>query len=147
MGGEVLHSGQYWQTVRANRAARLARQSDPSSSAPPTLKFEHQRPIITFIPGRAAPLYSHLSANGSQIPFPGEASSSPSPDVPYTVTRRQSVAIQHLGRNAKPVSHHDADADLLARLAASRAKQEHEEQCKRLAKKKVGSWINFIVSG
>jgi hypothetical protein len=67
---KILHSASYWQEFHRNRAKRRARTVGASGGMSSSITYDapgafQAQSIITFIPNRAAPVYTHVQNNGS----------------------------------------------------------------------------------
>jgi hypothetical protein len=118
---KILHSGSYWREFHRRRAERRARaanygiQGEGGSRHPHYHNFDTlQSPplIVTFIPNREAPLYTHVQNNGSLVTSYDPLSIQPTPSAthgketdpplparreplpPYNSSRRRSATIQ-----------------------------------------------------
>ncbi|KAJ7459139.1 hypothetical protein B0H11DRAFT_1924472 [Mycena galericulata] len=131
---EVLHSGEWWKDYHKNRARRRAHAEAryrPAESQCPIEALEPQQPIVTFIPGRAEPVYSRLAANGALVPLPGSTARTPSVSVPARITTTATHGLppsKVVARYARTIAPRDPDAELVARLAQSRARHNHLEE-------------------
>ncbi|KAJ7086809.1 hypothetical protein B0H15DRAFT_950323 [Mycena belliarum] len=125
-----LNAGEHWAAVHRNRARRLARINEGRATVPDVLEFEHQSDIVTLIPGRTTPLYSRLCPNGKLVPRADSliqmTASSSIPKAPPTTATHSQPPSKVLARFKKirGEKKRDPDAELLARLAASKARQE-----------------------
>ncbi|KAJ6474086.1 hypothetical protein DFH09DRAFT_1109714 [Mycena vulgaris] len=127
---EVYRSSTYWQMVHANRARRIAhtevRRTGPAPNC--ITEFEPQKPIITFIPDRAAPVYSRLRPDGSLEllldPAGAPAALAPGSRQPMTATHPQRPSKVVARFKSRSGIKRDVDAELLAQLAVSRTRQE-----------------------
>ncbi|KAJ7920663.1 hypothetical protein B0H13DRAFT_1867392 [Mycena leptocephala] len=135
---EILHSGQYWQTLRRAKATREARRTSQPEYIP------GGGMIYTFIPGRAEPMTSMLHRDGSLIPVPGmhEVPSSSACGPASRVRARPKT--KPINTNSTAASRAAREDELLlARLAESphawekRKRTEDLAQTERALKKKV----------
>ncbi|KAJ7430339.1 hypothetical protein FB451DRAFT_1199226 [Mycena latifolia] len=135
-----------WGTFHAHKRRRtaLAQERRAPQPAPFVLDFDLPSTANTFVPGRAAPIYSQVGPNGTLVPLP---SPNPRPAVgvagpsharqPTTATHRQPPS-KVVARYQKKFGgkSRDPDEELLARLVASRAKQEAEAKAKARKRRK-----------
>ncbi|KAJ6503456.1 hypothetical protein C8R47DRAFT_1067477 [Mycena vitilis] len=169
-GNKILHSGAYWQQYHRNRAERRARQEERSlrglgsdnqygyglAGALPS-----QPPLITFIPNRAAPVYTFVQNNGTLAPssdplsirpspaaadhhdpvLPARRDAAPAPSQIGTAThRRESVAIAARAQSrlsAKP----SAD-ELLVQRFKRRADRPAPAKAKKYLKSELGRFVS-----
>ncbi|KAJ7144885.1 hypothetical protein C8R43DRAFT_953678 [Mycena crocata] len=142
---QILHSGSWWKDYHENRRRQRQRREEGSAPAPTDLiNFEPQQPVITFIPGRAVPVYSRVGSNGTLIPLPTTPLPGPAPPpIPYhpTTATHPRPASKVVARFKKKIAlKKDGDAELLACLAGSRAKVEAEVAARnRKARRTEGS--------
>ncbi|KAJ7490226.1 hypothetical protein B0H11DRAFT_1912236 [Mycena galericulata] len=143
---EVLHSGSWWKDFHDNRRRRRAQQAnfEANPPLPNGVNLETEHPAITFVPGRSAPIYSRVTPQGSLVPLPGYPA--PEPRTAHPPPLRIPTTATHACPPSKVVSRYrkeknipvrDPDAELLARLADSRARSQHAEEKKAAAKKRV----------
>ncbi|KAJ7844069.1 hypothetical protein B0H13DRAFT_1909113 [Mycena leptocephala] len=105
---EILHSGEYWQTLRRAKAEREARRA-----AQPRPDYVPDGGLIfTFVPGRAEPVTSTLHPNGSLIPIPGLPVASSTARAPAAIMR------------ARPKPRNGRSTNSFAAVATARATQE-----------------------
>ncbi|KAJ7844075.1 hypothetical protein B0H13DRAFT_1895501, partial [Mycena leptocephala] len=125
---EILHSGEYWQTLRRAKAEREARRA-----AQPRPDYVPDGGLIfTFVPGWAEPVTSTLHPNGSLIPIPGLPVASSTARAPAAIMRARPKP-----RNGRSTNSFAAvataratqeDAVLLARLKESRLRERYESR-------------------
>jgi hypothetical protein len=116
---EILHSGEYWQTLRRNKAARAAcarltehRPEDVHNSG----QWDGAA-VVTFVPGNPVPYTGVLYANGVLVPVgPSSSNSSVVPRPRKRAVRPTPI----LGNNVIRRCQEREDAELLARLTAPR---------------------------
>ncbi|KAJ7606993.1 hypothetical protein DFH06DRAFT_1149727 [Mycena polygramma] len=152
---KILHSATYWQEFHRNRAERRARQEERAlrgvggghdygyalPGAQPS-----QPPIITFIPNRAAPLYTFVTNKGSLASSSDSLSIRPLPTtehegdgdapVPELAARREAApAPSEIGTQ----THRRASVAIAARAQARlRAKPSDDEALvQRLQKRRI----------
>ncbi|KAJ7739798.1 hypothetical protein DFH07DRAFT_778623 [Mycena maculata] len=136
---EILHSGQWWKEFHERR--RMHSQEARREPEAPNIDFEPQQPIITFIPGRAQPLYSRLTTKGSLVPISGSSATAEvgpvdtSPRILTTATHglppsKTLVLYRQQAKYRKA----DPEAELLAQLNKSRRKLAQEEERRAAAK-------------
>ncbi|KAJ7431212.1 hypothetical protein B0H11DRAFT_1941980 [Mycena galericulata] len=143
---EVLHSRSWWKDFHANRRRRRAQQAnfEPNPPFPIGVNLETEHPAITFVPGRSTPIYSRVTPHGSLVPLPGYPAPEPHKAhpppllIPTTATHAcpPSKVVSRY-RREKNIPVKDADAELLAKFAASRARSQRAEEKKAAAKKRV----------
>ncbi|KAJ7468441.1 hypothetical protein B0H11DRAFT_2239001 [Mycena galericulata] len=139
---EVLHSASWWKDYHTNRARRRTRAlANFAPDHTDGLDLEPQQPVITFVPGRSAPIYSRVGPNGSLVPLPsdsdsfasGPSTTTPAPlIIPTTATHSlpPSRVIARYKRE-RNIPDRDPDAELLARLQQSRANAVHRREHSR----------------
>ncbi|KAJ7872110.1 hypothetical protein B0H13DRAFT_2349618 [Mycena leptocephala] len=135
---EILHSGEYWQTLRRAKAEREARRA-----AQPRPDYVPDGGLIfTFVPGWAEPVTSTLHPNGSLIPIPGFPVASSTARAPAAIMRARPKP-----RNGRSTNSFAAvataratqeDAVLLARLKESPLAREIRKQKEEQRKLKLG---------
>jgi hypothetical protein len=114
---EILHSGEYWQTLRRHKAARAAHIARQPEEFHNSGQWDGAA-VVTFVPGNPIPYTSVLYANGALVPV-GPSSSNP----PAAARPRKRVARPVLaphGSNIIRRCQEREDAELLARLTAPR---------------------------
>ncbi|KAJ7466739.1 hypothetical protein B0H11DRAFT_2239615 [Mycena galericulata] len=136
---EVLRSRSWWKDFHENRARHRARSTHHPSRVEPNIIDFHPSQVVTFVPGRVEAIHSRCAADGSLSRLPGtplpgaSVGASAAPRVPTTATHGMapSKVIARIKRE-RNIREQDPDAELLARLAASRAGHKRGDE-KRVA--------------
>ncbi|KAJ6461987.1 hypothetical protein C8R47DRAFT_1080346 [Mycena vitilis] len=118
---EILHSAEYWQSIRRAKAAREARKRQAPRVAEEISGHWDGAAVVTFVPGNPIPYTSVLYANNKLVPVGASASTSATDAQPRRrkrVTRPITMPLR--GSNVVRRCQEREDAELLARLAAPR---------------------------
>ncbi|KAJ6487491.1 hypothetical protein C8R47DRAFT_1072148 [Mycena vitilis] len=147
---EILHSAEYWQTIRRAKAAREARKREAPRFPEEISGHWDGAAVMTFVPGNPVPYTSVLYANNRLIPV-GPSASSPATAAQHRRHTRVTRPITKPPRGSNVIRRcqEREDAELLARLAAPRAGEKRSGsdvlQSQDGATKRTGA--NFRLKG